>query len=219
MRGMPSAERIVKDIEFEILLGAIPRENFGDAILAIKAHQGKLREEVLETLQDSRVREAFSKVFQIHDMLIVLLQEMSKTIVSLQASLPKIIEQAPLEALRPEEVTSNRCLGTGDSLPISNEPTDITKFLRPDFLRLDLEVRPSRLPVIGKLVQSIKIALHHLVLFYVNRLGSQQAHINKMYGEQILELFKVMAQQQEQINSMGALINELLARIQPGKEA
>mgnify|MGYP007051595010 CR=1 FL=1 len=216
---MPSAERIVKDIEFEILLGAIPRENFGDAILAIKAHQGKLREEVLETLQDSRVREAFSEVFQIQDMLIVLLQEMSRTIASLQASLPKIVNQGSPEALRPEEVTLTGWPGTGDSLPPSVEPIEINKFLRPDLLRLDLEVRPSRLPVIGKLVQSIKIALHHLVLFYVNRLGSQQAHINKMYGEQILELFKVMAQQQEQINSMGALINELLARVQPGKEA
>jgi hypothetical protein len=214
MKGMPSIESIVKDIEFEIILGAIPREDFSDAILAIKAHQSKLRGEVMETLQDSRVREAFSKVFQIQDMLIILLQEMVKTIVSLQASLPKIASHEPHKVLSSEEITF-----TVDFLPISNEPMEITKFLKPDFLRLDLEVRSSKLPVIGKLIGSIKIALHHLVLFYVNRLGAQQTHINKIYGEQILRLLKVVAEQQEQINSMGALINELLARTQPRKEA
>jgi len=219
MRGMPSADRIAKDIEFEILLGAIPRENFGDAILAIKAYQGKLRGEVLGNIRDSRVKEAFSEVFQIQDMLIVLLQEMSKTMVSLQASLPKIVNQGSPEALRPEEVTLTGWPGTGDSLLPSVEPIEINKFLRPDLLRLDLEVRPSRLPVIGKLVQFIKIALHNLVLFYVNRLGAQQARINKMCGEQILELLKIVAEQQEQINSMSAFINELLARAQPGEEA
>ncbi|MDQ7029875.1 MAG: hypothetical protein Q9O62_08920 [Ardenticatenia bacterium] len=220
MRGQPSPERIVKDIEFEILLGTISRENFGEAILSTKAHQSKLRSEILETLQNSHVREAFDKVFQIQEMLTVLLQEMGAAIYAMQTSLPKIIERKELpEDFGPDEGTPSTNMDNEHLFRQSSvDSIKIAELMEPDYLRLDLEVRPTRLPVIGKLVRSIRIALHHLVLFYINRLGSRQARVNRVYGEHILELLKIVLAQQEQIDAMSALIDKLHAQIRHGEE-
>lgn len=217
-KGLLSSEDIVRDVEFELLLGTIPQENVENAILSIKSHHNRLWSELSESVRDARLREAFNKVFQFQEMLLVLLQEMSALIGSLQASLPEIVDFAKrpgfmgLEEALPVAATQT---GSDKFFPYpSIDLVEITKLMEPEFLRLDLEVRPSRLPFVGRLIRSIKIALHHLVLFYVNRLGVQQAQVNRVYGERIMELIRIVQEQQAQIRVMAALIDQLRSLVQ-----
>lgn len=217
MKRLPSVHSMVKDIEFEILLGTIPQRDLRNALLAVRAQHSKFRSGVIENLRDVRLREAFNKVFQAQEMLLVLLQEMSVIIGSLQAELPQIASLME----HPRAIDSaiglpsiEKASSEEFSLQSPIDPAELTKLMEPVSLRLDLEVRPTKLPVIGKLIQSIKIALHHLVLFYVNRLGARQAQVNKVHSEQILELYQLVMDQQEQIKAMAASINDLRARTQ-----
>lgn len=210
MKRLPSPHNIIKDIEFEILLGTIPQSDLRNAVLALRSQYNKFRSEAIENLRDVRLREAFNKVFQIQEMLLVLLQEMSTIIGSLQAEFPKITGLMEY----PEAIGSEETGNEEFSLQSPIDPAEIAKRMEPVSLRLNLEVRPTKLPVIGKLIQSVKIALHHLVLFYVNRLGAQQAQVNKMHSDQILELYQLVMEQQEQIKAMAASINDLRTRIQ-----
>lgn len=213
MRDLPSSEHIIRDIEFEILLGTIPQENLGNAVLSIKAHHDKLWSELLEVVRDGRLREVFNKIFQFQDMLLVLLQEMSILIGALQVSLSEIVrcvERSDISAWQEVAVPVKSRQANGRLFPQSStELSEIAKFMRSEFLTIDPEVRSSKLPLIGKVVRSLRIALHHLVLFYVNRLGARQSQVNTMYGEQILAIFQAIEDQQAQIN---AIIEEFRSR-------
>lgn len=219
MKGLPSKERIIKDIEFEILLGTIPWENFGKAIFSIYSHQNKVRSEVIEAVRDPRIREALNKVFQLQEMQTVLLQEIGKVLDSIQSSLPQIVR------FREEPAVPGESEGAFFVKGIDRESLweqhsivpQVEKFPEPGSLRVDLEVRPTRLPIIGKLINSAKIALHHLVLFYTNRLGAQQERINRMYSEQIWELTRMVVEQQEQISALVASVEDLRSRVQADK--
>lgn len=218
MKTLPSADRIVKDIEFEILLGTIPQEDLANAVLSIKSRHNKLRSEVTETLRDPRLQEAFSKIFQAQEMLLVLLQEVCVILESLRAGLPEITSRAEhstdldwgsdllsLQETRSEEFSFHPSINL----------VEVTEQIKSEPLRFDPEVRAPKLPVIGTLIRSVKLALHHLVLFYVNRLGTRQGHVNKVYGEQILRLYQVVLDQQKQVAILAKLIDDLRAQIQP----
>ena len=48
-----------------------------------------------------------------------------------------------------------------------------------DKLGVDLALTENRLPVVGRLAQRVRAALHELVLFYVNRLAARQVRVNQ----------------------------------------
>lgn len=211
---LPSPEDIVRDIEFEILLGTIPQENLESAVLSIKSHHNRLWSELSETVRDARLREAFNKVFQLQEMLLVLLQEISTIIGALQIKLPEIVNRVERSSALGSEEGPPAELLCDVPLPQSSIEDNLAQLMEPEHLRLDLEVLPPRLPLVGNLIRSIKIAFHHLVLFYVNRLGARQVQVNRAYGEQILELIRVVQEQQAQINALVTLLDDLRSRTQ-----
>jgi hypothetical protein len=57
-------------------------------------------------------------------------------------------------------------------------PQELELLTRLSALEVQLQVQPSRLPLIGGLVTRVKQAVHQLVLFYVRDLAAQQNAFN-----------------------------------------
>lgn len=78
MKSTLTASDVLANIEFELMQGAISRDAFGRSLQEVRQHQNKVRQEVFgDGQQELNLREALSRQFQLNDMLLTLLQEMS----------------------------------------------------------------------------------------------------------------------------------------------
>lgn len=230
MKRMPTAQDVLSDIEFELLQGAVSRDELGQGIQTARQYQNKLRGEVLASLREKGgVREALGRLFQFNDMLLTLLQETAAAIQALRLDLQRVarMSQTTGPTATPAATTSSE---QSDDRPFTFEIptptgweedsygqpwTDIEQAMRPEALQVEMIVRSTSIPVIGGLMRRLRIALHNLVLFYVGRLAGQQTAINQTYGDTILRLVHLCQQQQEQLdwlNSQVAALQSELSR-------
>ena len=61
-----------------------------------------------------------------------------------------------------------------------------------DKVGVGLSLTESRIPVIAPVVQRIRHALHHLVIYYVNQLAAQQARFNEYVVRALTNLVKAL---------------------------
>jgi len=227
MKRSISAEDVLSEIEFELVQGTISRDELGQSVQAVRKYQNKLRGEILEGMSSKgNNREAMSRLLQINDMLLTLLQEMTTRIQSLQLELRKThrVQQRlsaagtaisepgtgagsgqwdPLVGDRPEQLFTGQLTlhGPDEGLDYVS-PTEVEDAMYSDALRVSLDVRPTNVPFIGGLVRRWRVALHNLTVFYVNRLATQQSPINQTYGDWILRLIRLYQDQQAQIEAV-----------------
>jgi hypothetical protein len=193
---MPSAEDVLRDIEFELAQGAISHDDLGRSIQAIARYQNKMRAELL---QDQRraadERETITRLFQINDMLIAMSQEMAEAIQSLRLDLRKM---AQLPTPPPEESrsTASRLTQKTDAQLDTELRAEIKEALKPDALRVSMDVQPTRIPLLGHILHRLRAGLHSIALFYTNRLAQKQAMVNQTQGQAILHLLEIIERQQ-----------------------
>ena len=82
----------------------------------------------------------------------------------------------------------------------------IQAVMHDDALRLQLEVTPNDTPVIGRLVGSMRVAVHSLVVFYGNQLAAKQTEINRVYGNVLQQLLLAQTQDRAELASLRALL-------------
>jgi hypothetical protein len=218
MKGIPTVDQVVRDIEFELMQGAISKDDLGKAIQDVRQHLNRTRSEVSPTAGRSKdARELASKQFQIDDMFVTLLQETASKIQSLEMELRhlyRVVRDAgpDLPGIErggriPQAIDLSTPEGP-DEDPYGWPPSVIEEAMCHTALHLEPEVRPVKVPIIGKFLSRLRYALHDLPLFYVRRLASRQVAINETYGQWILHLYRLQQHQQEQIE---ALITEWIA--------
>jgi hypothetical protein len=233
MRGFLTADDVLSDIEFELVQGAISRDELGSGIQAVKQYQSKVRGEVLQSArQIDGGREMVSRLFQINDMLITLLQEVAAALRSVRLDLRRVARMSQV-ASRPATTASMPVMEDGDVLVMPDvpapggfeegaywqSPTEVEEAMRSDALQVKMDVRSVGVPIVGGVVRRLRATLHSLVLFYVGRLARKQVAINQAYGDWILRLVQMNRHQQEQIDVLSAQVAALQARLARSKEA
>ena len=73
-----------------------------------------------------------------------------------------------------------------DSAPLADQLAILAQ-LAP--INLKLNVQPSHIPIIGRFITQAKLALHQLILFYLNDLAAQQSTFN----HQLLKVLRQLA--------------------------
>ncbi len=229
------AEDVLRDIEFELVQGAISKDELGQGIQAVKKYQNKLRGELFEgdTLSKEN-RDVVSRQFQINDMLTTLLQEMAAKIQTVRLELheTKGLSQRLSETKtngHRSEIEQKREIGRSSSwpqltntsplIPLDQElpwrpSTDIEEAMQKDALDITMDVRAANLPVFGSMVKRVRMALHNLTLFYIGRLAMKQSAINRTYGDWLLHLNEQNQHQQEQIASLTQEVLTLQKRVE-----
>ncbi len=235
MKSWLTVDDVLSEIEFELVQGAISRNELGRGIQAVKAHQNKVRSEASQAARGaSESREAVNRLFQLNDMLLTLLQEMAAELRSVRLELRRVARMAqfatpatpaasgPVAEADGEE-TVDKAAWVG-ALPTGGQDGDlygrwaaeleeVENAMRPEALQVALDVRAIRIPIIGALIRRSRLALHNLALFYVARLAKRQRAVNRTYGDWVLRLIQAGQQQQEQIDVLSAQVAVLQARL------
>ena len=173
-----TATDVLDDIEFELLQGSVSRHDLGAGIQAARQFHNKLRGELLDPRQNPPgLRDVISRQAQLNDMLLLLLQQ---TAAELAAT------QQQLRALGKASVGSLEALQMAQPLvsaPAASLPDDVMLALAHPIVYVELDARPSRIPVIGPLITRLRIALHRIALHYVRLYAGKQNSLNAVYSQ------------------------------------
>lgn len=204
MKIETDVQDVLNEIEFELAQGTVSRDDLGKAVQQVRQFHGKLRAEIYGTpAQSLDVREIVNRQFQLNDMLLTLVQEMSAALHDTQARIARTRALAPSS-----ETTTAQTIDTV-AMPGSDDPPawddDAVRALNTatnDTLVQKMDARPVGIPLVGGVLGRVRAALHDVILFYVNRLAQRQATIYGVYGEQLLVLKRKCEVQEEQIRTL-----------------
>lgn len=199
---------VLKDIEFELAQGIVFRGDLGRSVLALRNYQNEVRTELLgQSHQSPTLRDALARLFQVNDMLITLCQELSTELTAVRQS-QRCIDLAP-RALSPSVVKGFDVEARQTPTEFSEAfalswslPENVREAMRRDTLHVGLEVRTPKIPLIGGVVRRFRLAIHNLVLFYVQQLAYKQHTVNQTYGDWIGQLLSLSQEQARQINDL-----------------
>ncbi len=214
---------ILRSIEFELAQGAISRTDLGDGLNAVRQFQNKARTATFESDKAfADIRALITQQYQINDMHLTLLQELTAAVQAVQLDVRRVSQLPPREVTVTAHSPSTPPAPTASSavpLPPTDWPSDdlapawpnepIENAMRPDTLKLKIDVRPSPAPLVGGLLRRVRAAFHNLTLFYLQQIGQKQTGINQIYGERLLQLTDLVQQQQQQIDALRAQVAAL----------
>lgn len=219
MKRLLTAETVLQDIEFELLQGAISRDDIGRGIGLLRKHQNRLREEYFGESRRLDREALIARQFQINDMLLTLLQEISADARATRLELRKLGELAlsglPAERAAAEQQLLTDMWFTSELDPYLEgwPPQDLEEAMQAERLMPQLLLRPVRFPIIGPWLNRLRAALHKVAIFYVTHLAEQQAKINASYGSWIERLVRHSHEQQEKIRVLSEQVAMLQAQV------
>lgn len=204
-------QHILNDIEFELAQGAISKDDLGRAIQQVKQHQNKLRDEVFQPGQElPQLREIIGRQFQLNDMLITMLQEMAAATKEMQLQ-TKRLQQWRQTAVPPTIPDIKSPVAPPDD-SIWRDTGEIESAMA-ETLAIDLEAQPTNIPLVGSFIQRIKLGIHALVLFYLQKFGEKQTAVNRVYGRWALYLDALHHHHQNEIHQLSTQLAALQDRL------
>lgn len=166
-------------IRAELLIDELGVSESIQLVDSLIAQQRKLQIELLQAVKDAQQRQLLASVLQSNETSLRVLQHVLLGLQSIrgQFSAVKSISQGqPQEPIQQALATYTRLVD------------ELEWAVRTSSLMVEPVLVPSRLPLLGRLVNKLKGAFHNLVVFYVNRLAERQARVNSIYGELVKAL-------------------------------
>lgn len=197
MNSKLNAQDIVGEIEFELAHSSISQDELGQGIHAVRQYQNQVRAEIFAVRGQTDPRELARRQFQLNDMLLAVLHQMSLNLRASQLEQRQLAEwvrdraadlPAPTQTFHSANLPLPTVQSGNSHRPDDNLMLEIQNILRSSKLWLDPDVRPVRVPLIGGLLTRLRAALHDVSLFYTNRLGARQTAINQALCDAILRL-------------------------------
>ena len=195
------------DIDMELLQDTVQRDDLGQSVQNVRRFQTDARKEAFDTGGKPDYREIAKRQFQINDMLLALLQELATRERALELEL-----RMPQTGSTARPMTPSAA-GAGEDEAARPSSEDLVRQLdaiqsvmHDDALRLQLELTPNDTPVVGRLVGSMRAAVHSLVVFYGNQLAAKQTEINRVYGDVLHQLLLARAQDHAELAALRALL-------------
>ncbi|MCB8944623.1 MAG: hypothetical protein H6658_12810 [Ardenticatenaceae bacterium] len=208
MKNILTAQDVLNDIEFELVQGAISKDELGRGVAQVKEYQNKLRSELFQPGQKTPDwQEVAAHQFQLNDMLLTLLQEMA-------AAHQERTVQARRQAERPSPPPA---LPTTHSVPADDhlwrDTADIEAALS-DNLEIRLDPRPTNIPIVGALFHRLKHEIHNLVIYYLQKLAERQTAVNRTYGRWLLHFDALHRYQDQQIQTQLAELERRVTAVE-----
>jgi hypothetical protein len=215
-----SVEDIMSQIEFEMAQGLVSQDDFGQAIDTIRRFQEKIRSETFKSMKPTDAqRVILSRQYQLNDMLLSLLQEMTLRLQSTQADIKKLRQLSPI---MPSQVRGVSAAPEGDSgVPISltevatnitnlQSQEEVKEVMQAKAIEVELQTGVDSRPVVGGLLNRLRVLYHKPALFYTRLFAKRQAVVNRTFGDHILYLESQLQAQQGQIEALEAQLDSLL---------
>lgn len=219
MKRFLTPQTVINDIQFELLQGTISRDQLGRSIQMVRKYTNQLREQHFSPDARTDEKELISRQFQLIDMLLTLIQEISSehraTRLELH-NLSEMIREAKASKHVAEQASDQQRAFTDTWLTselspyLENwPPEDIEEAIEEEALSPEIVLTPPRIPIIGKLISRFRLAIHNVAIFYVAQLGDRQSKINATYGHWIERLIRHGHEQQEKIRVLTEKVEAL----------
>lgn len=214
MKNKLTAQDVLTDIEFELALGAISRDELGQGIQQVKQYQNKLRHDVLQAEKEMpQMQEIIGRQFQLNDMLITMLQEVAANAREMELRVERL-RDLPIAlsktAVLPHAHVTDDSKSWRDTAPL--------KAIANHKLHVKLDIQPTNTPIIGQILGRFKHAIHELTLFYVNNLGRKQTKINHTTNDWMLYFEELHHHHNQEINALAVQIDALQSKIESKNE-
>jgi len=215
MKRFLTSRDVLSDIEFELLQSSISRDELARSIRTVKVHQAKLREEFFAPDGHRSLEELAARQFQVNDMLLTLLQEMAARQREISSELRQLGELAFAGLPEEEASRGSRLLldmwSTSELESFVDQwpPQEIQDAMDSDVLMPEMVLQPPRTPVVGGLINRLRIALHRVAIFYVERLAQRQSKINAVYGSWLEKLVRNAHEQREMLRVLSGQVDQL----------
>lgn len=227
---------ILNSVEFELIQQTLMQDDVSEGIQRLRSYQTNARTDLLGDGKSPSISSAIDVQFNTNEMLLTLIQVMNHRIETLQQDfrrsaflkqhMPATLTDAANAETAQVEVAEidEKWLAIAASLTASHDSAlqdagnpdkysppavEIDEFVFGEVAPLQMDVRESRVPLLGGLFNQIRRALHELVLFYVNKLARQQDDVNNAYGKQLQELAAVNHAQAQEIRDLRKLVIQL----------
>jgi len=105
-----------------------------------------------------------------------------------------------------------------DVLSSERDTTEIEKVMRAETIRVDIQARLTRLPIVGRLIGALQIFWHRPALFYVRLLADRQAEVNRILGDWILYLDERDREQIARLEAQGLALQARLKETSQSKD-
>lgn len=176
------------DIDLELLQDAVQRDDLGQSVQNVRRFQDGARKELLDSGGKPDYRALAGRQFQINEMLLALLQELAtrQRALELELRMPHQ-ESAPGAGQLPAAADEGEAPRPRTE-DLVRQLDAIQAVMHDDALRLQLEVTPNETPVVGRMLGSMRTAVHSLVVFYGNQLAAKQTEINRVFGGVLQQL-------------------------------
>lgn len=219
MKRFLNAETVIDDIEFELLQGAITRDELGHSIRLVKKHLDELRTATFDPEARLDRDETIARLLQLNDMLLTLLQEFAKDNQAIRLELRKLSELTldglPTEQAARDQRTFVDMWKTSELDPYLEgwPPQELEDAIESETLLPEMVLQPPRIPIIGGFLNRFRIALHNVAIFYVARLAERQGKVNATYGTWIERLVRHSHEQQEKIRVLTERVEALQGQL------
>lgn len=209
MKSVLTAQDVLSDIEFELVQGAISKDELGRGVVQVKEYHNKLRSELFQPGQEHPDwQEVAARQFQLNDMLLTLLQEMAA------AHQERIVQARRQNQQRPPQaaVTTSTVVAPGDDT-IWRDTSDIENAMS-ETLEIKLDARPTNIPLLGAWLHRLKYEIHSLVIFYLQKLAQRQTAVNRTYGDWLLYFDALHQHQDGQLQAQLTELENRLAKLE-----
>jgi hypothetical protein len=214
MTDLPTADTIIHDIEFELLLGIAPSGDVARALAEIRREQNRLRSEYAGKRGRVDGRDVAGALLRVNDMLLGVLQE----VLSRQANVEAAVDRAARRQVEGDWVAApleDGAPGSGEE--VAREVADADRALSsvaPDLWPdVTLDVRPLPVPIAGRFIDRLRLALHRVSVYYVRRLAGQQGPVNVYQAGEVERLNRIVSEQQRRLAALEDEISRLRAQL------
>lgn len=212
-----TAEEVLAEIEFELMQSVVSSGEIGQAAQSVRSYQQQAWSEIAPQLSGlGDAGDAIRYLFRMNEMLVTLVEQVVSDARVLQAKSRKL-ERLVLSpqwtvASDTSDSAGSSSQGSADlesGVDENNGSRQLESIIRvSDMLdavdqtpsALTMEVRSSSIPVFGALLSRMRMAIHNVAVFYVNRFARKQSRTNEAYRDLLRQLVAIAADQQEQID-------------------
>ncbi len=226
---------ILNSVEFELLQHTLLQNEVTDGIHRLRAYQADARNRWLQQGRNPSIDSLLDLQLNTNEMLLTLIQMLDQRLEALRQELRRaesLTLHIPPTSAPAEENLAAAPTSTPPALHVpaeddlSNASTNahepapsvmLAELWNSELPRIQMDVRESNTPLLGGVFNRIRMSLHELVLFYVNKVVEQQAEVNRTYGNALRDLLAANRAQALELQELRMKLSQLMPTPQNGQ--
>jgi len=183
-------DEILKLVEFELVQQSLPQDNISEAIQRLHKLQTYWHTEMLHKGRSPNIDEFANALFNANQTMLMLFQTINNRLEALQLESKKLKFLIEKGILRDTEESYGDVVDLSyikESLNILNQELDKIG----SYYNLEIQMRYSNIPILGKFINRFRAVFHQLVYFYLNRYIQNQNIINEQYKKLLQDIVVV----------------------------